>query len=75
VPCQPSAPHGNSAQTIKVTWWARGGAQVARELWAAEGVRGFFAGGTARVLNIAPGCAISWIVYESIKQRLLQPPE
>jgi hypothetical protein len=45
-------------------------ARVARQLWATEGPRGFAAGLGARLLHIAPGCALSWALYEHIKARL-----
>jgi hypothetical protein len=40
---------------------------VARGMWAAEGAAGFWSGLGARLLNIAPGCALSWALYEQIK--------
>jgi hypothetical protein len=42
--------------------------QVLRDLLAREGPRGLAAGMTARVLSIAPGCALSWSLYETFKQ-------
>jgi hypothetical protein len=45
-------------------------ALLAREIWQREGVTGLFGGLSARVLSIAPGCAISWLLYENIKKRL-----
>mmetsp|Transcript_8646 Transcript_8646/g.24860 ORF Transcript_8646/g.24860 Transcript_8646/m.24860 type:complete len:310 (+) Transcript_8646:278-1207(+) len=41
--------------------------KIAREIWLKEGLAGFFAGTSARVMSIAPGCAISWLLYENIK--------
>eukprot|EP00976_Prorocentrum_cordatum_P099240 1191759-Prorocentrum_minimum.AAC.2 len=43
---------------------------VARSLWRGEGWRGLLAGSAARVVNIAPGCAISWFAYETVKSQL-----
>jgi hypothetical protein len=45
-------------------------AAVARRIWAAEGARGFWSGLGARLLNIAPGCALSWALYEKVKGQL-----
>jgi solute carrier family 25 citrate transporter 1 len=41
--------------------------QVAQEQLQREGLRSFFHGLTARLLNIAPGCALSWALYEQLK--------
>lgn len=41
--------------------------QVARQQLQREGVGSFFNGLTARLLNIAPGCALSWALYEQLK--------
>lgn len=54
---------------------APGGSQLsagllARQIWQREGLSGLFGGLSARVLSIAPGCAISWLLYENIKKRL-----
>ena len=46
--------------------------RVARDLYAAEGVRGFARGMAARVLTISGGSAVSWFVYETTKRRLAQ---
>jgi solute carrier family 25 citrate transporter 1 len=43
---------------------------VARRMWAAEGGAVFWSGLSARLLNIAPGCALSWALYEQIKAGL-----
>ena len=43
---------------------------VARGMWAAEGPSAFWAGLSARLLHIAPGCALSWALYEHVKARL-----
>lgn len=40
---------------------------IARDMWAREGSGAFWRGLSARVLNIAPGCALSWALYENIK--------
>jgi hypothetical protein len=45
-----------------------GSLQVLRDLLAREGPPGLAAGLTARVLSIAPGCALSWALYETFKQ-------
>ena len=42
--------------------------QVVRDVAAKEGVGALFTGVTARVGAIAPGSAISFFVYESIKE-------
>ena len=44
---------------------------LARQMLADEGTAVFWQGLSARVLNIAPGCAISWMMFESIKKQLL----
>lgn len=41
--------------------------QVAQQQLQREGLRSFFHGLTARLLNIAPGCALSWALYEQLK--------
>lgn len=43
---------------------------VARQMWAVEGGRAFWSGLGARLLNIAPGCALSWALYEQMKAYL-----
>lgn len=45
-------------------------ASIAKQLWLHEGWKGLFAGTGARVMSIAPGCAISWLMYERIMQIL-----
>jgi hypothetical protein len=40
---------------------------LAAQQWRREGGRSFFHGLTARLLNIAPGCALSWALYEHLK--------
>ena len=40
--------------------------QILKELWLREGWQGLFAGTGARVMSIAPGSAISWMLYEKI---------
>lgn len=44
--------------------------EVLRALLRREGLRGLGAGAGARILSIAPGCAISWVTYETTKQWL-----
>ena len=44
--------------------------QLLKELWLREGWRGLFAGTGARVMSIAPGSAISWMLYEKIMKLL-----
>lgn len=41
--------------------------QVAQQQLQREGASSFFHGLTARLLNIAPGCALSWALYEQLK--------
>lgn len=41
--------------------------RLARELVRAEGARALWSGLGARVANIAPGCALSWALYEQVK--------
>lgn len=43
---------------------------VAKSLWAAQGIRGFTQGLLARTLTIAPGAAIQWFIYERVKLKL-----
>ncbi len=43
---------------------------LARQQLANEGMASFWAGLTPRLLTIAPGCALSWALYESIKGAL-----
>ncbi|KAF8064482.1 mcfE [Scenedesmus sp. PABB004] len=57
---------------LQVLSAAEGGAAltalgVARRQLAAEGAASFWAGLAPRVLNIAPGCALSWALYEHLK--------
>ncbi|KAK9822937.1 hypothetical protein WJX74_006274 [Apatococcus lobatus] len=52
---------------------AAGGAsslQIARHLQATEGWQGFGRGLGARVVTIAPGAALQWFLYETIKSSL-----
>ena len=42
--------------------------RVLRNVVAREGVRGLFAGVGARVASVAPGSAISFYIYETLKQ-------
>lgn len=49
--------------------------QVAQQQLQREGLGSFFHGLTARLLNIAPGCALSWALYEQIKAMLDEQPE
>jgi solute carrier family 25 citrate transporter 1 len=44
--------------------------QVAQQQLQREGLGSFFHGLTARLLNIAPGCALSWALYEQLKHWL-----
>jgi solute carrier family 25 citrate transporter 1 len=46
---------------------ALGALQLAAVQWRREGPASFFHGLTARLLNIAPGCALSWALYEHLK--------
>jgi solute carrier family 25 citrate transporter 1 len=57
----PSAP-GESA-------WSRIRA-IARDMWKQEGVHAFYKGITPRIMRVAPGQAVTFTVYESIKQWL-----
>jgi solute carrier family 25 citrate transporter 1 len=41
--------------------------QVAQQQLQREGLRSFSHGLSARLLNIAPGCALSWALYEQLK--------
>ena len=41
--------------------------QVATQQLQREGLGSFFHGLTPRLLNIAPGCALSWALYEQLK--------
>ncbi|KAA6428932.1 MAG: mitochondrial carrier family [Trebouxia sp. A1-2] len=43
---------------------------VAKTLWRSQGLRGFSQGLLARTLTIAPGAAIQWYIYESVKAHL-----
>lgn len=42
-------------------------ARLAGQQLQREGLGSFFHGLTARLLNIAPGCALSWALYEHLK--------
>jgi solute carrier family 25 citrate transporter 1 len=44
--------------------------KVAQQQLRAEGLGSFWHGLTPRLLNIAPGCALSWAMYEWLKGRL-----
>lgn len=41
---------------------------VLREMLGAEGARAFAQGAGARALSIAPGCALSWLLYGRAKE-------
>lgn len=43
---------------------------VAKRIWAQEGWRGFTRGMSARILTLAPGTAVSWMLYETTLQKL-----
>ena len=43
---------------------------VVKELWRAEGMRGFTRGASARVLYFMPSAAICWTTYETMKRLL-----
>lgn len=49
---------------------AGGALALARSMWAREGPRVFLKGATARLLTLAPGTALSWMVYEPLKRML-----
>ena len=46
--------------------------QVAGELWAAEGVKGFTRGAGARIATLSVGSSTSWFCYEMVKRQLEQ---
>jgi Mitochondrial carrier protein len=46
--------------------------QVGIDMVQKEGWRAAWAGLTARILTIAPGCAVTWAVYEEIKTFLVR---
>ncbi len=46
-------------------------ASITRQLFAAEGLRGFARGMGARVLTMSGGSTISWFVYEMVKKQLM----
>ncbi|GFR40192.1 hypothetical protein Agub_g751, partial [Astrephomene gubernaculifera] len=48
--------------------------QLAGRMWATEGPRVFMTGLAARIVQLAPGTALSWVVYEPIKRALSPPP-
>ncbi len=43
---------------------------LARHIYAAEGVRGLMRGATARVVKVAPSCAIMISIYEVLSKHL-----
>lgn len=51
------------------TAWSRIRA-IARDMWKQEGVHAFYKGITPRILRVAPGQAVTFTVYESLKQWL-----
>ena len=55
-------------QTMKFAPGEASVARVLRNVFAREGVRGLFAGVGARVASVAPGSAISFYVYETLKR-------
>jgi solute carrier family 25 citrate transporter 1 len=59
-------------QVLSATAEGRGltARSLARDMLAVEGVAVFWQGLFARVLNIAPGCAISWMMFEVTKKQL-----
>lgn len=44
--------------------------QVCRQLYVAEGLRGFSRGLGARVATMSTGSAVTWLTYESVKRWL-----
>lgn len=44
--------------------------QVARELWATQGMAGFRRGMSARVMTMCVGTSFSWFMYEMVKSKL-----
>jgi solute carrier family 25 citrate transporter 1 len=44
--------------------------QVAGELWAAEGMKGFTRGAGARIATLSVGSSTSWFCYEMVKRQL-----
>jgi solute carrier family 25 citrate transporter 1 len=40
---------------------------VTTEIWQKEGFRAFYKGLTPRVLRVAPGQAVTFMVYEKVK--------
>jgi solute carrier family 25 citrate transporter 1 len=55
-------------QTMKFAPGEESLVRVLRNVVAREGVRGLFAGVSARVASVAPGSAISFYIYETLKQ-------
>jgi len=55
-------------QTMKFAPGEASLVRVLRNVVAREGVRGLFAGVGARVASVAPGSAISFYIYETLKQ-------
>lgn len=49
-----------------------GAVDIARALWAEEGVKGFFRGARARMAVHTPSQAISWAAYETAKAALVK---
>lgn len=52
---------------------------IARDMWKHEGVHAFYKGITPRIMRVAPGQAVTFMVYEAIRGwmdevKLLQPP-
>lgn len=43
---------------------------ITRDMWRQEGVHAFYKGITPRVMRVAPGQAVTFTVYESLKQWL-----
>ncbi|KAK6454171.1 mitochondrial FAD carrier protein [Scheffersomyces xylosifermentans] len=43
-----------------------------KHLWSKEGIRGFYKGISANILRVVPATCITFVVYESVKNRLTQ---
>ena len=72
---QPSRTHvtstdGGCLRAERTSLKYKGIADAARQIYAAEGARGFFRGMLPRLLVHTPSVAISWTTYETIKEML-----
>lgn len=65
-----AGPH-QSASSASITYQSLGMVQMAKQIYAAEGMMGFAKGIVPRMMVHAPSVAISWTAYETMKVILM----